>query len=208
MCTSAIPEEGKTTVVSMLGISLAQMGERVLLIDADMRKPALHLIFGIENEAGLTNCLVGSSQPQEVVHAIEAIPGLHIMTSGEYTPNPAILLSSTVIDRLIQRLESEYDRIIFDVPPALHIADGLILTGKVHGTILVFDSGKIHQNVARKLKDRVTSANGVIIGGIVNRSDYRKLDYPYYQYYRQYSKYYHSNDSVGATHSVSSGQIL
>lgn len=196
MCTSAIPEEGKTTVASLLGISLAEIGERVLLIDADMRKPSLHRVFGLENKIGLSNCLIGSVRAKDVIHKIKEVPGLDIMTAGENTPNPAILLSSASIDRLIGEFESEYGKIIFDVPPALHIADGLILAGKVHGTILVFNSGKIHHSLGKKMKERIANANGVVIGGVINRADYRRLDYAYYRYYRQYKKYYdHTSDN-------------
>jgi len=73
----------------------------------------------------------------------------------------------------------------------------LIMTGKVHGTILVFEAGKVHQNVGRKMVEKITAANGVIIGGIINHADYKKLGYPYYQYYRQYTKYYHKSEPAG-----------
>lgn len=196
MCTSAIPEEGKTTIASMLSVALAETGERVILIDADLRKPSLHKLFGLDNKCGLSNYLVGSSELNDVVQEIDNMPRLRVITAGENTPNPTILLSSKTIDRLISELEPHYDKIIFDVPPSLHISDGLILAGKVHGTILVFHAGKVHQNIGKKMKEKITSANGVILGGIINRADYKKLDYPYYQYYHQYSKYYHKSGTA------------
>ena len=195
MCTSAMPEEGKTTVVSMLGIALAEAGEKVLLIDADMRRPALHQVFGLENKEGLSNCLIGSTHPKKVARIIEKVPNLHVITAGEKTPNPAVLLGSESLNRLIREVENDYTKIIFDAPPALHIADGLILTSRVHGTILIFHGGKIHQNVAKRMKDRIQSAGGVLVGGIINRVDYKRLDYSYYRYYRQYSKYYQKSNS-------------
>ena len=196
MCTSAIPEEGKTTVASVLAISLAEGGEKVILIDADMRKPSLHRLFGLENKRGLSNYLVGSAKLKDIVHPVDKVSGLHVITAGETTPSPALLLSSVAVDRLIHELEPSYGKIIFDVPPSLHIADGLILAGKVHGTILVFDAGKVHQNVGKKLKDKITLANGIIIGGVINRTDYRKLTYPYHQYYHRYDRYYGISDQV------------
>lgn len=196
LCTSAIPEEGKTVVASTLGVSLAEAGEKVLLIDADMRKPALHEAFGLENKVGLSNCLVGSASTKEATQAIDKIEGLHILAAGEKTPNPAILLGSSALDRLIEELSSEYDRIIFDAPPALHIADALILASKVHGTVLVFRNGKVHRNMARKIKERILIAGGVVIGGIINGVDYRKLHYPYYYYYSRYNRYYRSRHSA------------
>ncbi len=193
MCTSAIPEEGKTTIASMLSIALADAGERVIMIDADMRKPSLHKSFGLENKCGLTNYLIGSAELSDVIQVVDGVPRLSVITAGDHTPNPTILLSSTTIDRLIAELEPNHDKIIFDVPPSLHIPDGLILAGKMHGTILIFDSGKIHQNVGRKVREKIISANGVVIGGIINRANYKNLDYPYYQYYSKYSKYYHKS---------------
>lgn len=195
MCTSAIPEEGKTTIASMLSIALADAGERVIMIDADMRKPSLHKSFGIENKRGLTNYLIGSTELSEIIQAVDGVPRLSIMTAGDHTPNPTILLSSATIDRLIAELTPDYDKIIFDVPPSLHIPDGLILAGKMHGTILIFDAGKIHQNVGRKVREKIISAGGVVIGGIINRANYKNLDYPYYQYYSKYSKYYHKSET-------------
>ena len=194
MCTSAIPEEGKTTVVSLLGISLAESGEKILMIDADMRKPALHEIFEIENRIGLSNCLIGSAKPKDIIHTIKDLPNLHVMTAGEKTPNPSVLLGSAVLDQMIQELSREYDRIVFDAPPSLYIADGLILAGKVHGTILMFNSGKIHLSVAKKLREKIMLTNGLIVGGIINRADYKKMNYSYYRYYHHYSKYYHKSD--------------
>lgn len=199
MCTSAIPEEGKTTIISMLSIALADAGEKVIIIDADMRKPSLHKLFGLENKCGLTNYLIGSTGLSDVIHAVDGVPRLSIVTAGEHTPNPTILLSSTTIDQLIAELQPDYDKIIFDVPPSLHIPDGLILAGKMHGTILIFDAGKIHQNVGRKIKEKIISANGVVIGGIINRANYKNLDYPYDQYYSKYSKYYHQSGHQEAT---------
>ena len=192
MCTSAVPEEGKTTIASMLGISLAEAGEKVLLIDADMRKPSLHRVFSLENKVGLSNCLVGSAHTKDAIRTIERIPGLYVMTAGEKTPNPTILLGSATLTHLIQELESGYSKIIFDVPPSLHIADGLVLTGKIHGTILVFNAGRIHRSVGRKMKERIKSSGGVIIGSVINRANYKNLDYSYYRYYREYRKYYHA----------------
>lgn len=192
MCTSAMPEEGKTTIAAMLSLSLAEAGEKVLLIDADMRKPSVHKTLGIENEAGLSNCLAGACSFRDCIRPIEQSPNLNVITAGEKTPNPVILLDSSQTDRLLEELGEEYDRIIFDTPPALHMADALVLARRMHGTILVFGVGEIHQSVAKKLTERIRSAKGVVIGSVINRVDYQKLNYPYYRLYHRYSKYYQS----------------
>src|SRR3990167_22269 len=168
LCTSTIPEEGKTTVASLLGMSLAHSGERVLLIDADMRKPALHRIFRLDNQAGLSNCLIGSSRWREVIHEIDQAPGLFVMTAGKTAPNPPILLNSSTVDGLLQELEMDFTKIIFDVPPSFHIVDGLILAKKVQGIVMIFRAGQVHQGAGKKMKEKIVLANGTLIGAIVN----------------------------------------
>ncbi len=196
LCTSAIPGEGKSTIVAMLGLSLAESGSRVLLIDADMRNPTLHKIFNLDNEEGLSGCLAGAVKAREAVHILEKNTLLHVMPAGQKPPNPAVLIGSSALGQLISELAGEYDKIIFDVPPALHIADALILAQRMHGAILVFEEGKIHQTIAKKLIEKVSAAHGILIGTVVNRAKFQKLDYRAYHYYHQYQKkYYH--DTVG-----------
>lgn len=192
LCTSAIPGEGKTTIAAMLGVSLAESGFRVLLVDADMRNPSLHKIFNLENQEGLSGCLAGTLSAKDVIQIVETNSLLHLMTVGTKPPNPAVLLGSAAMGQLIAELAAQYDKIIFDVPPALHIADALILAERMHGAVLVFEAGKVHQTIAQKLIEKVSAAHGILIGAVVNRADYQKLDYQTYQHYQQYQKYYHS----------------
>ena len=191
LCTSAIPGEGKSTIAAMLGISLAESGMRVLLIDADMRNPTLHKIFHLENEEGLSGCLAGTVKAREAVQIMEKNTFLHVLPAGKKPPNPAVLIGSSAMGNLISELASEYDKIIFDVPPALHIADALILGQRMHGAILVFEAGKIHQTIAKRLIEKVSTAHGILIAAVVNRTKFQKLDSRAYQYYHQYQKYYH-----------------
>lgn len=193
MCTSALPQEGKSFLVSMLSLSLAETGEKVLLVDADLRNPSLHRVLKLKNRSGLSDCLVGATNFRDVIQVVEKVPTLHVITAGGKTPNPVVLLGSPFTDDLLQQFTSEYDRVIFDVPPALQMADALILAGKVHATILVFQSGKIHQDIARKLVEKINLAKGLVIGAVLNRVDYEQLNHPYYDLYRQYSKYYQDN---------------
>lgn len=192
MCTSSIPEEGKTTVCSLLAISLAQMGERILLIDADMRKPAIHRVFNIPNVKGLSNYLIGADNALDLVHPIVSVANLSLMTAGVTVPNPTALLNSSGISNLIRDLQNSFDRIIFDAPPSLHIPDGLILGQKLHGTILIFGSGMVHYQAGKKVKEKFDQVGAPILGAVVNRAQYDKLlsEYQYYQYYRKYSRYY------------------
>lgn len=190
MCTSATPGEGKSTLVAMLGVSLAESGSKVLLVDADMRNPVLHKIFRLENKEGLSACLAGMFKGGDLIQPLANKPMLHVMTAGKRPPNPVLLLGSEAMTRLISELSNEYDKIIFDVPPALLISDALILAEKMHGVILLFDAGKVHQTTAKKLIEKITIARGSVIGAVMNRVEYQKLDYKAYQYYHQYEKYY------------------
>lgn len=190
LLTSVLPNEGKSTVSSLLSIALAQMGEKVLLIDVDMRRPSLHEKFGMPNQVGLSNYLTGGAEWGAVIQPVKDFPGLDLMTSGQRTPNPGMLLSSEAIDRLMKEAEAKYDKIIFDAPPALHIGDALNLTSKVHGTVLVFQSGKVHEDVARKLIDKIKMSNGEVIGAVINRTNLRELGHEYSKYYNEYSRYY------------------
>lgn len=184
LVTSTGPGEGKTTVVSNLGISLSQAGEKVLLIDADLRKPRCHREFSLSNRRGLTNALVGS---EKLDHLIQNTPveGLSVLTSGPIPPNPAELLGSPAMDALLNEVKPKFDRILLDSPPAGPLADPLILASKVDGIILVLLSGETRIDVAQDVKDMLEKANGKIIGVVLNKvrrntGDYR---YRYYYYY-------------------------
>lgn len=190
LLTSVLPNEGKSTVASLLAVSLAQSGESVLLVDLDMRRSSLDKKFKIVNEVGLSNFLIGDVSLEEAVQLIPDVDGLSVMTAGKHTPNPAMLLSSLALDRLFQEADARYDKIIFDAPPALHISDALNLTSKVHGTVLVFQSGKVHEDVARKLIEKIKLSQGEVIGAVINQTNLKELGHSYYQHYNEYSRYY------------------
>ncbi len=198
MFTSAVPEEGKTTAATLLAMSIADYGEKVLLVDADMRKPSLHKIFGLPCNPGLSNCLIGSRSPEEVVVNLQSVGNIDVMTAGEKSPNPGMLLSSDAIRQFLTDLRAMYDRIIIDVPPALHIPDAWVLSQYVDGTILVFGSNMVHLSVAQKLAQKFTASNAAVVGAIINRADYKNLDgyydYSYYRYYNRYRKYYRQEE--------------
>ena len=191
MLTSVLPEEGKTTLVSSLAIDLAHSGERVLLIDGDLRKPSVHKIFNLKNEKGMTNCLVQGVGPESLAQRIEGPHELYVLTAGPVTPNPSVLLGSAAASRFLENAADHFDRVIIDVPPSLHIPDGLMLASRVHGVVLVFSCGRVHIDVAKKLKQKLSVAGGLVIGAIINRVNYEGISSPYSKYYRQYNKYYH-----------------
>jgi capsular exopolysaccharide synthesis family protein len=181
LITSASPGEGKSTTASNLAVVFAQENKRVLLVDADMRKPTAQYTFHVTNTLGLSNLLTRQSSIDETVKET-GIKGLHIITSGPIPPNPSELLTSTTMDTLIIELKKLYDIIVFDAPPTLSVTDAQILSNKCEGTIFVVNSKETTKDHAKKAKELLVSARAHILGVVVNNYELSK-DQGYYQYY-------------------------
>ena len=185
--SSANPAEGKTTTVTNTAIALSQTGARVLIVDADMRKPRLHAILGKENGLGLSNFLSGNAQLQSVVRKSK-VPNLYYIPSGPIPPNPAELLGSDLFKGMMQVLEGKFDHIVLDSPPVLAFADSIIVSASVDGVILVVLGGKTPRETLQRAKEMLHQVNAKILGVVINRVNIGKSDYGYY-YYR-YHDYY------------------
>ena len=185
--TSPNPSEGKTTTVINTAIALSQTGARVLIIDADLRKPRLHKIFNRENGQGLSNFLSGHGDLESVVKTSE-VPNLFYIPSGPIPPNPSELLGSTLFKKMVESLEARFDHIVFDSPPVLGFADSIILSTSVDGVILTALGGKTPRETLQRAKEVLQQVNSKIIGVVINRVDIRRSDYGYY-YYRYHSYY-------------------
>jgi len=179
--TSSTPGEGKSTSAANVAIVFAQDGKKVLLVDADMRKPTMHYTFHTPNTTGLSNLLTRKWGLQDVVIQTE-IDGLHLVTCGPIPPNPAELLGSKTMDVLLEELIASYDIVIFDAPPILSVTDAQILSNKCDGTILVLNSGSTEKASVLKAKEALVSAKANILGTILNNFVLEK-DHYYYQYY-------------------------
>ncbi|AYE52403.1 CpsD/CapB family tyrosine-protein kinase [Priestia megaterium NCT-2] len=179
--TSTGPGEGKSTTASNLATVYAQQGLRVLLIDADLRKPTAHYTFRLENHVGLTNVLTKQSTLGQAVQGTE-VPELFLLTSGPIPPNPAELLASNNMTELLKEMKEEFDMVIFDTPPVLAVADAQILANQVEGSILVVSSGKTDKEAAVKAKELLLKANAKVLGAVLNN---RKMEEgsDYYYYY-------------------------
>jgi len=181
LVTSSSPGDGKSTVVANTAVVYAEEGKRVLLIDADMRKPTVHYTFHMTNTMGLSNLLTRQATFAEVVNPSET-EGLDIITCGPIPPNPAELLGSRTMDKVLEEMKNHYDIILFDAPPVLSVTDAQILSNKCDGTILVMSAGQTEKEGVVKAKEALVASQANIIGAVINNFELDK-DHSYYQYY-------------------------
>lgn len=181
--TSPSLGDGKTATGVNLAAALAQSGKKVLIIDADLRKPKIHHYFGIKNNEGLTNILTDDKDIRKIkITEKNDIPNLYIVTSGPVPPNPAEMLNSTRMRELLEELKKEYDIIIIDTPPVGQVTDAAILSGIVDGTILVLASRETRIDIAKRAKKALKAVNAHIIGTVLTKLDMSSRSYHYYKY--------------------------
>jgi capsular exopolysaccharide synthesis family protein len=180
--------EGKTTTTGNLAVSLAQIGKRVVMISCDLRKPRLHRFFGLQNEVGLADVLMGLIDVPGALFKTQ-VPGLLLMPSGHTPHNPAELLASDAMDSLIDELSKVADYVILDTAPALVVADALGLAPKVDGVIVVAEAQKSHRSSLEYMAAQLQRSGGQLIGGILNNLD-PSISKKYGSYGKYYKNYY------------------
>lgn len=188
LVTSANPSEGKSTTASNLAAVMAQTGQRVVLIDTDLRRPVIHKVFNIPNNLGLTSALLTNPDAATVAHLIQPtqIKNLSVLTSGPLPPNPSELLGSHRMGALIEALNSIADIIIFDSPPVLAVTDSAVLARQLDGVLLVVDSGETREPLARRAAEEMSKVGAQILGVALNRLSPTNTDGYYYYYYHHY----------------------
>ncbi|MEP7337851.1 MAG: polysaccharide biosynthesis tyrosine autokinase [Acidobacteriota bacterium] len=187
--TSSQPAEGKTTTSVNTAISLAQTGAAVLIVDADLRRPRVHKVFGLKNNAGLSNYLAGEGELASLIQI--AMPNLYVLPVGPLPPNPAELLGSVKMKNVVETLSSNFDYVVIDSPPVSSFADSLILSSLVEGVIIVVKGGVTPREMAQRTKAHLQSVGAKILGVVINQIKLQPHDYYYYSTY--YSRYYYGN---------------
>src|SRR5437763_2548734 len=209
LITSALPQEGKTTTSINTATVLAQKGTRVLLIDADLRRPSIHKTLGLGPRAGLSNVLTGGTTVQQATVRSSQLPNLFILPAGTPPPNPAELLASTQMLDLLAELREQYDHIVVDTPPTLSVTDAVVLSTRADAVVLVIRSGQTTKPALRRARDILAQVNARVCGVLLNAADLTSPDYYYYyEYQGKYGQRYYDEDMTGsgdATRAASTG---
>ena len=197
LITSGLPAEGKTTTATNTAISLAQTGARVLLIDADMRRPRMHSVFGISNNTGLSTLLSSSLVESEVLTTIKMDDKtkLNVLPSGPIPPNPAELIGSEQMANLLKIVQRHFTHVVVDSPPINSFTDGVLVASMVDGVILVVHSGRSSRQVVRRAKQILQDVGARIFGVVLNNIDINSHDnYYYYQSYYDRNSYFSEDE--------------
>lgn len=199
LITSSLPSEGKTTTATNTAISLAQTGAKVLIIDADMRRPRLHSVFNIANGEGLSTLLSSESTDADIARVVKTDDGtqLNLLTSGPIPPNPAELIGSDQMANLLKKLQNHYTHVVIDSPPITSFTDGVLIASMVDGVILVVHSGKSSRQVVKRSRQLLQDVGARILGVVLNNVNLRSQDnYHYYQTYYHRNNYNSNDDNV------------
>jgi len=198
MVTSALPQEGKTTTSINCAVVLAQKGVRVLLIDADLRRPSIHKTLGMGPRSGLSNVLTGSTTLEQAITRTAILPNLFVLPAGTPPPNPAELLASSNMRDVLAQLREQYDHIVLDTPPSLSVTDAVVLSPRADAVVLVIRSGKTTKQALRRARDILAQVNAKVVGVLLNAVDLTSPDYYYYyEYQGKYASYYRDEGSSG-----------
>jgi exopolysaccharide transport family protein len=196
MITSALPQEGKTTTSINCAVVLAQKGVRVLLIDADLRRPSIHKTLGMAPRSGLSNVLTGSATLEDAITRSSVLPNLSVLAAGTPPPNPAELLASTNMRDVLNQLRGQYDHIVIDTPPTLSVTDAVVLSPRADAVVLVIRSAQTTKQALRRSREVLMQVNAKVAGVLLNAVDLSSPDYYYYyEYQGKYSRYYQESEA-------------
>lgn len=203
LVTSANPMEGKSVTAANLALAMAQAGLSVILMDADFRRPSLHNLFNLDNDRGLTDALLLAEPELNGFAHMTEYENLQVLTAGHVPPNPAELLGSKRMEKLLQSMKAEADMVILDAPPALPVADPAVLARHVDGVLFVVNAGKTRREAAVKAKEALERAGAHILGTVLNRVNSRGSGYYYYYAEDGRKKHKHSKKQAASLAALS-----
>lgn len=201
--TSAGPVEGKSTVAANLGVTVAEQGSRVLLIDADLRRPAVHKVFGIKPRPGLSDVASGDVSIDQAIQDFKSLPGLELLPAGRRIGNPAALLGGDFFRELLDSLRARYDLVIVDTPPVLAVTDASLVAARTEGTIMVVRSEVTHREELEQATDQLRRVGAQLLGLVLNGV---VAGGPYYQ--TKYTDYYTRMEIVDVEDDERSRRVL
>ena len=199
LVTSAMMQEGKSFTSMNLAVVLAQTGQKVLLVDSDMRRPAVNKYLGIATNQGLSACLAGTEDSAAMIIKIEEIPGLHVLPAGHMPPYPSEMLASEALPQLVQRWREQFRYIVIDTPPVLAVTDAVVTARVADVVVLVVRSEKTGRQSLLRTRDLLKKIHANIAGVVVNDLSFNSVEYrQYYGYYgKDHQGYYHSGNGNG-----------
>ena len=194
LISSSQPEEGKSTTTANLAIAFAQLRKKTLLVDADLRKPVQHNVFGHPRGPGLSEYLIGDVSDLNLIIHPTKVENLSIITAGGLPPNPSELLGSDVMSKLVDELESEWDMILFDSPPIVAVTDASMISVELDAIALVVKAGNTERSAVDRALDTIRNVKAPLIGAILNGASQESLGGKYAYYYSYYNYYYHTDE--------------
>ncbi len=201
LVTSSQPNEGKSCTCLNLALTLAQRGGRVVIIDGDLRKPGVASVLGLANAKGLSSILTGAHGLEEALQQLDALPSLWVLPGGPRPPNPADLLSSVSMKKVLAEVRGRFDHVVVDSPPVLLVTDATILTPLVDGIMLVVESGVTVRGAIQRTHKILENAGGKVLGVVLNKLDARRNGYYGNYYPSAYGKYYLTDEEQSAVKS-------
>ena len=180
--TSPGPEEGKSTTLANLAVTLAQAEKEIILVDCDLRRPSQHEIFGVNNGVGLTTMVVDDEAMADPPLQLTSVPGLWLLPSGPLPPNPSELVGSRRMEEILAVLSQRADTVLFDAPPVIAVTDAAVLSSKVDGVLLVINAGGTKRDHAQKAKALLEKVNANLVGAVLNNV---KMDTSLHRYYAE-----------------------
>ncbi|HNP88306.1 MAG TPA: CpsD/CapB family tyrosine-protein kinase [Kouleothrix sp.] len=178
LATSTAPNEGKSTTLANLAVTMAQAEQRVILVDCDLRRPTLHTLFDLPNDSGLTSLILAQEDaPLPLLDT--GVPGLNLLASGPLPPRPADILGSRRMEAVIERLRANADIVLFDTPPVVGVTDAAVLANRVDGVLLIFSAGTTTRERGRQARQILEKVKANIVGVVLNNAEVSQ-EYGYY----------------------------